>query len=163
MSTDSPKQERLVDALRRAAADLARAEPPPLVGPSARPIAAAADAAAAASVATGRPWRLAPAFGACLALLVASMVLLLAGGEPASGPRIAAAAPPTFVTVIGAERWEQLVAEGDARAWLVSTELPRERLAALGLPFDPGRAADRVHAEVLMHASGDVIAVRVLH
>jgi hypothetical protein len=35
-------------------------------------------------------------------------------------------------------------------------------LAALGLPFDPARAAEPVRAELLMHASGDVLALRVI-
>lgn len=47
-------------------------------------------------------------------------------------------------------------------AWVVRTELPAERLALLGLPYDPGRAARPVRAELLLHASGDVLAVRVL-
>jgi hypothetical protein len=73
-----------------------------------------------------------------------------------------AAAVPAFVAVAGAERMREASREGDGRAWLVSTELPRERLAALGLPYDPSRAAERVRAELLVHASGDVLAVRLL-
>ena len=48
-----------------------------------------------------------------------------------------------------------------APAWVVRTERPRERLAELGLPYDPARAGDLVHAELLMHPSGDVLAVRL--
>ena len=44
----------------------------------------------------------------------------------------------------------------------MTTELPRERLAAIGLPYDPARAAEPVRAELLMHASGDVIALRLI-
>jgi hypothetical protein len=42
----------------------------------------------------------------------------------------------------------------------VSTELQGERLSALGLPFDPARAGDSVRAELLLHPSGEVLAVR---
>ena len=47
-------------------------------------------------------------------------------------------------------------------AWLVSAELPSERLAALGLPYDPARAGETVRADLLVHRSGDVLAVRVV-
>lgn len=69
-----------------------------------------------------------------------------------------------FVPVVGAERWQRLLRDtpGGA-AWLVASELPRERLAALGLPFDPARAGEAVPAELLLHPSGEVLAVRVLH
>ncbi|MFG5409372.1 hypothetical protein ABXN37_16300 [Piscinibacter sakaiensis] len=54
-------------------------------------------------------------------------------------------------------------AEGAARtAWLLPTELPRDRLALLGLPYDPARAGERVRAELLVDAQGEVLAVRVL-
>ena len=61
-----------------------------------------------------------------------------------------------------AGRWQQLLSDSATPAWLVSTEMPRDRLAALGLPFDPARAAEPVRAELLMHASGEVIALRVI-
>ena len=159
--------ETLAATLRRAAEDLQQAAPPPL--PVLRP---ASDRAGTARPGRGprRPaWRLGPALGVCLAVLFASTVLLLAGGGPPASSGAderradVAETPSAFVTVVGADRWDQLVADGDERAWLVSTELPRERLAALGLPYDPGRAGERVRAELLMHASGDVLAVRVLH
>jgi hypothetical protein len=47
------------------------------------------------------------------------------------------------------------------RTWLVTTELPHSRLAALGLPYDPARAGERVSAQLLMHGSGEVLAVRL--
>jgi len=43
----------------------------------------------------------------------------------------------------------------------VPTEIPQSRLAALGLPYDPTRANERVAAQLLMQGSGDVLAVRV--
>jgi hypothetical protein len=68
-----------------------------------------------------------------------------------------------FVPVASPERFAQLWQGGAeaAPAWVVRTELPRERLAALGLPYDPARAGELVHAELLMHPSGDVLAVRL--
>jgi hypothetical protein len=68
-----------------------------------------------------------------------------------------------FVPVASAERFAELWQGGAeaAPAWVVRTELPRERLAALGLPYDPARAGEMVHAELLMHPSGDVLAVRL--
>jgi len=40
--------------------------------------------------------------------------------------------------------------------------MPRERMALLGLPFDPARAGQPVRAELLMQPSGEVLAVRFL-
>ena len=66
-----------------------------------------------------------------------------------------------FVSLASAERWRQAAAEPGS-AWLVSIEISQARAAAFGLPYDPGRAADRVRADLLMHASGDVLAVRLV-
>lgn len=64
-----------------------------------------------------------------------------------------------FVRLVSADEWQR--AQGDAvRTWLVNTELPQARMAALGLPYDPARAGERVPAQLLMHSSGDVLAVR---
>lgn len=83
------------------------------------------------------------------------------GAEPGLGvPTLLASG---FVPVAAPERFDALWA-GDARtasAWLVHTELPREQLAVLGLPYDPARAGEPVRAELLMHPAGDVLAVRL--
>lgn len=102
-----------------------------------------------------------------LALIGSVLLLLLAppeGPEAGRQARARSGPPSGFITVASAERWQQVLHE-DAMttAWLVPTEMPRERLAALGLPFDPARAGDRVSAELLMHPSGEVLAVRVLN
>ena len=47
-------------------------------------------------------------------------------------------------------------------AWLVRTEMSRQQLASLGLPFDPARAAERVPAEVLLRPNGELLAVRLV-
>jgi hypothetical protein len=64
-----------------------------------------------------------------------------------------------FVSVAPPERWPR----GSAAAWLVSTELQGERLTAMGLPYDPARAGEAVRAELLLHPSGEVLAVRFLN
>jgi hypothetical protein len=45
-------------------------------------------------------------------------------------------------------------------AWLVRTEMSRQQLVTLGLPFDPARAAELVPAEVLLRPNGELLAVR---
>lgn len=65
-----------------------------------------------------------------------------------------------FVRLVSADVWQRAQAE-TGRTWLVSTEMPQARLAALGLPYDPAHAGARVPAELLLHSSGEVLAVRV--
>lgn len=72
-----------------------------------------------------------------------------------------------FVPLVSAERMRALAAASgpsgaDTPAWVVTTELPQERLAAMGLPYDPGHAAERLRAELLVAGSGEVLAVRLL-
>jgi hypothetical protein len=126
----------LAQLLRQARDDLDRATPPPLRPPPA-PGAA-------------RWWRWSGAF-ACVAVLGLSVLLMLP--PPATVPLAS-----SFVPVASADRWP---AEAEA-AWIVRTELPASRLALLGLPYDPTEAARPVRAELLLHPSGDVLAVRVI-
>ena len=106
-------------------------------------------------VARGGAW----AFGALL--LLATALLLI---EPPRG--VGAAVLPRdsgFMPVVSADEWRQAMAgEAQAAVWLMPAELPRERLALLGLPFDAGRAEQTVHAELMLHPSGRLLAVRVL-
>ncbi len=93
---------------------------------------------------------------ACAVVALGSALLLLRPPPPLlvdDGLRFG-----TFMPVAPPERWPL----GGAPAWLVRTELPGERLAALGLPYDPARAGDSVRAELLMHPSGEVLAVRLV-
>jgi len=53
--------------------------------------------------------------------------------------------------------------ERSAAVWLQPAELPRERLALLGLPFDAARADEPVRAELMLNPSGQVLAVRILN
>lgn len=88
--------------------------------------------------------------------VVGSVLLML------SGPTLEPLAPELrmsgFVPVVPQERWPT----DDSPAWLVSTDLQRDRLAALGLPFDPTRAGESVRAELLVRPSGQVLAVRLV-
>jgi hypothetical protein len=76
----------------------------------------------------------------------------------AAQPRVEAAGDDggAFVPLVPAEHWPR----APAQAWLVSAEMPRERLAALGLPFDPARTGASLRAELLVRESGEVLAVR---
>ena len=54
---------------------------------------------------------------------------------------------------------ERVEAEPDPR--LVEAEVPRTMLAALGLPVTPENAGDAVHAELLVGAGGEPLALRL--
>jgi hypothetical protein len=131
----------LAALLRQARDDLARHEPPPL-----KPLPARRDG--------GRSiWRWSGA-AACAAVLGLSVLLMLP-------PPVAEPHPPVvsgFVPLAAADRWP----DATEAAWIVRTELPAARLALLGLPYDPSAAAEPVRAELLLHPSGDVLAVRVI-
>jgi hypothetical protein len=138
----------LAGALARAAGEFERIEPPPALRERVLDAVAPGRQAARAS-----PW--AWGGGATFAaVLVGSAVLMLrqSAVEAPAGEAGAGA----FVPLVPAERWPP----ASSQAWLVSTEMPRERLAAFGLPFDPARAGDSVRAELLVRASGEVLAVR---
>lgn len=133
---NTPGPTTLAQLLRQARDELARHEPPPLRPPP-RPRA-------------GTLWRWSGAF-ACLAVLAVSVLLMLP-------PPVAEPMASGFVPLAAADRWP---ADAEA-AWIVRTELPASRLALLGLPYDPAAAAAPVRAELLLHPSGDVLAVRVI-
>jgi hypothetical protein len=48
-----------------------------------------------------------------------------------------------------------------AQAWLVATEMSSGKLVALGLPYDPSRAGERMPAQLVLQSSGDLLAVRL--
>jgi hypothetical protein len=140
--------ETLRAALRRASDDLLGHAPPATLP--------AAAWKALPRRPRGMPWRMALSALGALAVLTVGVALL------ASRPLEAAPVATPFLPVAPGDRWTQLVrgTRDDGPAWVVSTELPRESLAAMGLPYDPARAAEPVRAELLVHASGDVLAVR---
>ncbi len=98
-----------------------------------------------------------------------TVALTGAAGKATAAPRAEAELIPAmhFVPLVSAERMRALTAAGgsggaETPAWVVTTELPQERLAAMGLPYDPGHAAERLRAELLIAGSGEVLAVRLL-
>ena len=97
---------------------------------------------------------------ACVVVVCFSGWLML--HNPDSLPDMRRARASDFLPLAAADRWTQLGRDGADAAWLVTTELPSERLASLGLPYDPSRAGDNVRAELLLHPSGEVLAVRFL-
>lgn len=163
--TPSPTPLRPLSAvLQEAAADLQTQAPPAALQArvrhavrAARPASRQGATRAGTRLLAGRGGLLAWSGGAAFAAVLGVSVLLLVQPPPAQvddGLRYG-----EFVPVAPAERWPR----GPAAAWLVSTELQGERLSALGLPYDPGRAGDAVRAELLLHPSGEVLAVRLLN
>jgi hypothetical protein len=170
----------LAEALRGVAAQSRSAEPPATVADAARaalerrlvqrtlPQAALAGTALQPSRPGRGPWlhRLSTWAGATLAfagvLFVSLLLLLAAGDAPRLAPQQLAFEATDFVPLVPPERWPADTAAGASPAFLVRTELPGQRLAALGLPFDPARAGERRNAELLVHPSGEVLAVRVV-
>jgi hypothetical protein len=101
------------------------------------------------------------ALGAAAALLLSTMLLL---DPPGSGAQAAPVAGSGFIPLVPEREFRAaLTAERSAAVWLQPTELPRERLALLGLPFDAARADEPVRAELMLNPSGQVLAVRILN
>ena len=92
---------------------------------------------------------------------VALAAVLVAAAMPGDEATQAVADSDGFVRLVSQDAWQRANAQ-DGRTWLVNTELPQSRLAVLGLPYDPSRAGERVPAQLLMHSSGEVLAVRVV-
>jgi hypothetical protein len=65
-----------------------------------------------------------------------------------------------FVRLVSNDVWQRASVD-NGQTWIVTTELQHSGLAALGLPYDPARAGERVPAQLLMHGSGEVLAVRL--
>jgi hypothetical protein len=100
------------------------------------------------------------ALGATAALLLCTVLLL----DPPGGAQAAPLAGSGFIPVVPEREFHAaLAADRSAAVWLQPTELPRERLALLGLPFDAARADEPVRAELMLNPSGQVLAVRILN
>lgn len=158
MNSSRVAQPTLAAVLRQAGAELQVQNPPPELQARVRAGVGAALRPRAPALAGWRggvwAWSGAAVFGCVLA--GSAVLMLRLPPSPAAvddGLRFGA-----FVTVAPPERWPR----GAATAWLVNTELQGERLAAMGLPYDPARAGDSVRAELLLHPSGEVLAVRLL-
>jgi hypothetical protein len=158
---DPHAAEPLAEALQRLASDLQTREPPAAVQRAVlarwQPSAQLAAAGPSSRRAAWAPWTTAALVGT---LLVLSTALFLRAPADPRGSALAEL-DAGFVPVATDERWPPAGAQASP-AWLVRAELPRERLAEFGLPFDPTRAGDTVRTELLMRASGEVLAVRVL-
>ncbi len=176
MTDDNPgaPATRQLSALLKQAADTLQAlTPPPLPAAAGRALAKAARQPAPRPVARWPAWattRLlrSPLPWAGVGSLAALLLVVAFDWWRPAAPALAAA--PTwvqsddnhFVPVVGPERWQRLQEQGASRAWVVPTEVPPQQLASWGLPFDPGRASVSVRAELLMQASGEVLAMRLL-
>jgi hypothetical protein len=149
-------REPLAQALRRAAALLDAQQPPATLADAVRQrVAAAAPGQAAAPPRPRRrPWA-AWSGGAALAASLVLVTLVLWVQPPA--PPLQARGGE-FLPLVPREDWP----DEAMPAWLVASELPPERLAALGLPYDPARPAEPVRAELLVHPSGLVLALRLI-
>ena len=149
-------QVPLATLLRAAAADLESHAPPVWRAPP-----TLAEARPSALRSWFRPAAWSGAAACALVVLVSALLMLQGPPRPTeAGPLQARASD--FLPVAAPERWQHLGRDGQDAAWLVTTEMPRDRLAALGLPYDPARAGENVRAELLMHPSGEVLAVRFL-
>lgn len=136
-----------------------QAQPVPVSQPARWPVAQGAQAPGARAglprLATGGAWLA----GALLVLATALLTI-----EPPRldvAPEVPALADSGFMPVVSQDEWRRaLASDGQAPVWLMPTELPRERLALLGLPYDATRAEQRVKAELMLHPSGQLLAVR---
>lgn len=159
-SDHAPRSLRLADWLWSGARELQTREP---TAPQRAATLDAMRASFASRPTTARKglsrwWLAGPALCAGALLTCVGLLSLAPPGE--SGAVVARGSD--FIVLVSAERWAAYQSGGSNTAWLVPTDVPRERLALLGLPYDPGAAAEPVHAELLIHASGDVLAMRVL-
>lgn len=101
------------------------------------------------------------AVGATAAVLLSALLLLDPPGGSHAPPGVSAGSG--FIPLVPDGEFRAALAAGrSAAVWLQPTELPRERLALLGLPFDAARADEFVRAELMLNPSGQVLAVRLL-
>ncbi len=160
--TSPPRTARLADWLWAVAQDLRQRAPSPerddVVLTAMRRQFAAAQRGRSSS-----RWRWALAGPALCASVLMACVWLLGSAPPGeSGATVLGNAGSSFIVLVPADRWASYEKAGAGTAWLVPAEVSRERLALLGLPYDAADAAAPVRAELLVHASGDVLAMRVI-
>ncbi|HEY1394681.1 hypothetical protein [Roseateles sp.] len=160
--TSPPRSARLADWLWAVAQDL-RQRTPPFERDDAVLVAMRRQFAARQKAAKAGRWRWALAGPALCASVLVACVWLLGSAPPGeSGATVMGNPGSGFIVLVSADRWAAFEKAGTGNAWLVPAEVPRERLALLGLPYDPADAAAPVRAELLVHASGDVLAMRVM-
>lgn len=151
-SAGGPPVTTLAATLDRLRSDLAQAQPP-----------ARLPAAARRAVAARRPrarWVRWSGAVACGLVLFVSVLLMVPPPGPVTS-RAAVSAADVVVPLVPLVPLEQWPGGGAQAGWLVRAELTADRLATLGLPYDPARAADTVQAEVLVDPAGRVLALRL--
>jgi hypothetical protein len=97
------------------------------------------------------------------ALAVGLLLAAVLIGPPSSAPTSAPAdvVDTGFMPLVSSSEWQRTLAEQrQAPVFLIPATLPRERLALMGLPFDAARADQPVQAELMLHPSGQLLAVR---
>jgi len=96
-----------------------------------------------------------------LLLLAAALLVFEPPALEAAAPGPLAGADSGFLPLVSQDEWRRVLADQrQAAVWLMPTELPRERLALLGLPYDTANTDERVRAELMLHPSGQLLAVR---
>lgn len=101
--------------------------------------------------------------GGAAAVLLSAVLLLDPPGSMGNAQAAPLAGSGFIPLVPDREFRDALTAGRSAAVWLQPTELPRERLALLGLPFDASRADETVRAELMLNPNGQVLAVRILN
>ncbi len=97
--------------------------------------------------------------GSLVTVAVLGLLLMpprLLGELPEATPLVRIDKGAAFIAL---DSFERIAAEPDPR--LVETEVPRAMLAALGLPVTPENAGEAVHAEMLVGAGGEPLALRL--
>jgi hypothetical protein len=97
------------------------------------------------------------AFAVVIGVLAGGAALLLGQAAHTGARAINQQVATAFIPLVSAERMGK-----QNLGWVVATDMPRANLAALGLPYDPGRAGDTVRAEMLVNPAGEVLAVRFM-
>ncbi len=157
----NPQRHDLDDWLAAARADLAQQTPPAWIESALaarqaerlllqrlRPVTTVAPARRAGSWLRWQ-WVVPVALAAVLVVSVA--IVMLVEQAPAGQPPLA----PQFVAL-----WPLETIAAESQPVLITSNVPREQLAAYGFPVDPARADQPVRAEFLVSRRGAVLAVR---
>ncbi len=96
-----------------------------------------------------------------MALVLGAVLVGPPGGAVGPAPGVEDRVDTGFLPLVSPEEWRRTLAQqAQAPVFLVPAQLPRERLALMGLPFDAARAEQPVQAELMVHPSGQLLAVR---
>ncbi len=95
----------------------------------------------------------------CSAGALALLLVLSPGAFEAANGGAAPVSAEDGAVFIALESLERIELEPEPR--VVEAEMPRTMLASLGVPVTPDNAGDTVHAEMLVAADGQPLAVRL--